>query len=68
MKIFYKNLSIQKMKHKNKDKITDLKEKINALINQLYDEINNKALSLDQLRLPVYGISQPQFENPVNLF
>lgn len=45
------------MKVTNQDKINTLKERINGLINQLYDEITAKAMELDEYRLPHNGIS-----------
>jgi hypothetical protein len=56
------------MKQTNQDRISGLKEKLNGLINQLYDDIFKKALEMDGFRVPVYGIPQPSLENPVNLF
>lgn len=56
------------MKKVNQDRINNLKEKLNGLINQLYDDIAKKAIDIDPFRIPVYGVPQPQFENPVNLF
>lgn len=56
------------MKASNQDKISELKEKLNGLINQLYDDIAKKSLEMDRFRIPVYGIPNPELENPVNLF
>ena len=56
------------MKQTNKDKIETLKVKLNGLINQLYDDITKKAFAFDPFRMPLNGIAQPEFENPVNLF
>jgi hypothetical protein len=50
------------------NRIEGLKEKLNGLINQLYDTIAEKAFEMDGLRIPMYGIPQPSLENPVNLF
>jgi hypothetical protein len=38
------------------------------MINQLYEEVANSAMSLDKYRVPVHGIKNPECENPVNLF
>ena len=56
------------MKLKNRDRIGEIKEKLNGLINQLYDDIAKKALEMDRFRIPVYGIPEPNMENPVNMF
>jgi hypothetical protein len=34
----------------------------------MYDEIAEKAFSMDKFILPIHGIENPQFENPMNLF
>ena len=38
------------------------------MINNLYNEISNKAFELDKYRIPIHGISHPDHENPMNLF
>ena len=45
-----------------------LKKEMNTLINALYEDIANYSFSIDPYRVPVHGISQPDQENPVNLF
>ena len=58
----------EQMKSANQDRIGEIKEKLNGLINQLYDDIAKKALEMDRFRIPVYGIPEPSLENPVNMF
>jgi len=41
---------------------------MNSIINALYEEISAYAFSMDRYRVPVSGIDQADFENPLNLF
>ena len=34
----------------------------------MYNNICNSAFSLDQFRIPIHGIPNPKYENPINLF
>lgn len=56
------------MRDKNEEKLAELKATINRTINGLYEEVTEKALSMDKYRMPVHGIQHPDLENPVNLF
>ena len=38
------------------------------LINEMYDQIAQKAFSLDRFIIPIHGINSPEKENPMNLF
>lgn len=38
------------------------------MINNLYEEIVSVAMSMDKNCLPINGIQNADFENPVNLF
>ena len=53
---------------KQDNKLAILKKEMNTLINALYEEVANYALSIDRYRVPVHGIPEPQNENPLNLF
>ena len=52
----------------SKKKIDHHKNKINGIINELYQEISESALNLDKYKLPLHGIPFPEKENPINLF
>lgn len=49
-------------------KITRKKEQYNQMINEMYDEIAQKVLTVDQFIMPAHGIPDPDHENPMNLF
>jgi hypothetical protein len=51
-----------------KEKIEQLKRKINSTINSLYNDVCKRAYGLDKYRIPVHGVPTPQKENPMNLF
>lgn len=57
-----------KVKNKSQDKLTELKKEMNSIINALYEEVANYAYSMDKYRVPIHGVSQPDLENPLNLF
>ena len=50
------------------NKMEQLKEKVNQLINNLYDDVAQHCFSLDNFIMPAHGISTPELENPMNLF
>ena len=52
----------------NLERIQSLKTKINNLINELYENVVMSAFQYEQHRVPIHGIPEPQYENPVNLF
>jgi hypothetical protein len=64
----FMNRQVELLKNKNEDKLTQLKQEINATINTLYEEILQAAMDLEQHRIPIHGIDHPTLENPVNLF
>jgi len=64
----FMNRQVESLKNKNEDKLTHLKQEINATINTLYEEILQAAMDLEQHRIPIHGIDHPTLENPVNLF
>ena len=37
-------------------------------MNNLYEEIAQDAFGMNKFRIPINGIPQAQYENPVNLF
>lgn len=41
---------------------------MNFIINNLYDEIAYRLFKLDKFKLPFHGITNPDQENPMNLF
>ena len=41
---------------------------MNSVINTIYDQIAHRLFKLDKFLLPVQGISNPDAENPLNLF
>jgi hypothetical protein len=51
-----------------KEKIEQLKRKINSTINSLYNDVCKRAYGLDKYRIPVHGVPSPHKENPMNLF
>ena len=59
---------VESLKNRNEDRLTKLKQEINATINTLYEEILQAAMDLEQHRIPIHGIDNPTLENPVNLF
>ena len=56
------------MKNKNASRLKKLKEHVNVIINQLFEDIVESAYKYDPHRVPVFGIPNPDLENPVNLF
>ena len=56
------------MKNKNSNRLSKLKEHVNVLINQLFEDIVSSAQNYDPYKVPVHGIPHPEIENPVNLF
>lgn len=50
------------------NKLDQLKEKTNHLINKLYDNIAAECFSVDKFIVPAHGIANPELENPMNLF
>ena len=50
------------------NRVESLKEKVNQLINKLYDDIAQECFSLDKFIMPAHGIPTPELENPMNLF
>jgi hypothetical protein len=62
------NTKTQEMKSENETKLQALKQEINQIINQLYEEVAQCAMGIDRYRVPVHGIEHPELENPVNLF
>ncbi len=56
------------MHNENKSRIDGLKKDINIIINRLYNEICTTAFELDKYRVPLHGIPNPSYENPMNLF
>lgn len=62
------NSQANKIKAENDQELQELKKEINHIINQLYEEVANSAMSMDRYRVPVHGIKNPECENPVNLF
>ena len=67
MQLFITNKA-STFKSENEDKLLQLKKQVNSIINTLYEEVAQFAFSLDKYRIPVNGIDNPDFENPVNLF
>lgn len=51
-------------------KLNDLKQRYNSVIDSMYDEIATAIISteVDKYLVPVHGIPFPEKENPVNLF
>ena len=64
----YMRRKVQDLKTDSKDKLEGLKSDINIMINKIYNEVCNTAFNLDPYRIPVHGISNPEIENPMNLF
>ena len=51
-----------------KKEVEKQKEKVNTVINNIYNELVDSAFGLDKYRIPYYGIQNPDKENPINLF
>lgn len=49
-------------------KLDALKKDVNAIVNNMYEEIAQKAFEMDFYRIPAHGIQHSSLENPVNLF
>jgi hypothetical protein len=62
------NQRAENVKEESQDKMTELKREMNSIINALYEEIATFAFSMDRYRVPVNGIHQADYENPLNLF
>ena len=60
--------STARFRDKNQERLKVLKNKINILINELYEMILQSAYAHENHRVPFHGIPNPKFENPVNLF
>ena len=60
--------SQEKFRNKTQERLKVLKTHINNLINELYELVLASAYKHENHRVPFYGIPNPQFENPVNLF
>ena len=58
----------QKITSRVEEQLAGLTGEINAHLNSLYNDVAETAFSLDKYRIPYYGISEPESENPVNLF
>ena len=67
MKAFIEN-KVKEMQQKESDQLETLKRKVNAKINELYNQVCQTAFGLDKYRIPIHGIPQPSKENPMNLF
>ena len=59
---------VQAMQLTQKERLEELKRKINSSINALYDEVCKTAFALDKYRIPIHGLPHPERENPMNLF
>jgi hypothetical protein len=62
------NQRAENVKGESQDKMSELKREMNSIINALYEEIATFAFSMDRYRVPVNGIDQADYENPLNLF
>lgn len=62
------NQRAENVKGESQDKMSELKREMNSIINALYEEIATFAFSMDRYRVPVNGIVQADYENPLNLF
>ena len=49
-------------------KLQQLEDKLNKVINAMYNDLARKLFKLDKFILPVHGILRPDQENPMNLF
>jgi hypothetical protein len=50
------------------ESLTIQKERINSILNEIYNDISKEAFELDGHRIPYHGIKYPDKENPINLF
>lgn len=64
----YVETQAEQFRNTNSERIQALKNKINNLINELYESIVMSVFQYNTHRVPIYGIPEPKFENPVNLF
>ena len=59
---------VREVQDAQKEKLAELKRKVNNQINKLYNEVCKTAYGLDKYRIPIHGIHHPSKENPMNLF
>jgi len=50
------------------DRISTQTDKTNNILNTIYNDISQKAFTMNGYRLPAHGIPFPEKENPLNLF
>jgi len=60
--------SSAKFRDNNQERLKNVKNRINNLINELYNTVLTSAYTYENHRVPFHGITHPKLENPVNLF